>query len=220
MREPDVEAEITLRSSGEGGRSTAAASGYRPQHRILHDYWTSGTQNYSNVRALAPGGTAIGTIAFLTPEAYPHCLDVHDILEVSEGARVVGHARILRVLNPVLQRPPSEHLSVPEVEHWSDKSNPLPENWTCVDPASGRRLVAELQREVCAKHVLFQRHVRAVGRSALRDDVLFASLEGDGVVYVVHLTWDRESDPEWPFTTRFESIGHFFRRWPRDELHG
>lgn len=218
MRSPDVEAEITLRSTDCGGRATGSLSGYRPQHRILPGYLTSGTHTYAEGKSLAPGATTVGTIAFLTPEAYPHCLDQGDIVEISEGSRVVGRALILRVLNPLLQRPPGVHLAVPEYPDWTDESSPLPENWMPLDSRTAAHLLVELRRELCPGHLLFDRQLRAVGQSRPQDDVLFESLDGDGAVYVVHLTWNPETNPNWPHTTRFETMGHFFRRWPRDEL--
>jgi hypothetical protein len=217
MRGPDVEAEFTLRSSDAGGRETPAISGYRPQHRLLPGHLSSGTHEYANGNSVQPGGTTTGTITFITPEAYPRCLDEHDILEISEGSRVVGRARILAVSNPVLQRPPGTHLAVPDYAEWSDDSNPLPENWLTVDPKSGQNLVAELNRELAPGHVLRGQRLRAVGRSRPQDDVLFESLD-DRTAFVVHLTWSAASDPRWPHTIAFDNIGHFFRRWPREEL--
>ena len=104
MRSPDVEAEVTLLSTEAGGRVTPAGSGYRPQHRVLPEYLTSGVHDYLGIPTLSPGGSAIATITFVTPEAYPHSLFAGDLIEISEGSHVVGHARILRVLNPLLQR--------------------------------------------------------------------------------------------------------------------
>ena len=106
MRSPDVEAQITFLSTEAGGRATPAASGYRPHHRVLPDYQTSGTHDYIGTRTLSPGGSALATITFITPEAYPHSLDAGDVIEIAEGSRIIGHARIVRVLNPLLQRDP------------------------------------------------------------------------------------------------------------------
>jgi elongation factor Tu len=43
-------------------------------------------------------------ITFITPEAYPHSLWENKIIAVQEGNRVVGHARIIKILNPLLRR--------------------------------------------------------------------------------------------------------------------
>lgn len=97
---PDVEAEFTLLA--KGGRETSVFSGYRPTHRIKDNYLTTGIHHYINSNEVRPGETVFGTIKFITPEAYPHCLWVGRILDVQEGSRVVGQARITRIMNPVL----------------------------------------------------------------------------------------------------------------------
>jgi hypothetical protein len=96
MRTPDVEAEITLQRT--------AQSGYNPQHKVRDDYLSSGTHNYIGCTEVLPGQTVMGTITFITPEAYPHCLWVGREIDIQEGSRVVGRARITRVLNPLLEK--------------------------------------------------------------------------------------------------------------------
>ena len=46
MRTPDVEAEITMLSTEEGGRPVPAFSGYRRGHKVRDDYITSGEHQY------------------------------------------------------------------------------------------------------------------------------------------------------------------------------
>ena len=101
---PDVLATVTLLSAEAGGRGIPAHTGYRPHHRLLAEYQTSGVHDYLDRSSVNPGETAQATISFITPEAYLRCVNKGDVIEISEGARVVGHATILEVLNPVLQR--------------------------------------------------------------------------------------------------------------------
>jgi elongation factor Tu len=101
MCNPDVEAEITLLA--EGGRQTAAHSGYRPAHKVRDDYFTSGVHHYLGCDEVLPGQTVRGTITFITPEAYPHCLWVGRIIDICEGSRVVGRARITKIMNALLE---------------------------------------------------------------------------------------------------------------------
>jgi elongation factor Tu len=103
LREADIEAEVTLLPLEEGGRP-ATRSGYRPNHRVLPDYLTSGVHEYLDGDVLFPGGTARARITFITPEAYPHCLQVGQVLDVQEGGRLVGHAKVTRILNRLLAR--------------------------------------------------------------------------------------------------------------------
>jgi translation elongation factor EF-Tu-like GTPase len=103
MNTPDVEAEITMLPAEEGGRSGPSFSGYRPQHKVRDDYLTSGIHQYFDCAYVLPGHTVHGTIAFMTPEAYPHCLWVGRVIDIQEGSRVVGRARITRIMNALLE---------------------------------------------------------------------------------------------------------------------
>lgn len=47
-------------------------------------------------------GIAKGTITFLSPEAYPHSLWIGKKIGIQEGTRVVGHATITKIFNPLL----------------------------------------------------------------------------------------------------------------------
>lgn len=73
--------------------------------------------------------------------------------------------------------------------------------------AQVQAMEAELRRELGWGHPLFGVPVRAVGRRADRDDVLFALEDGTGRVAVVHLTWTYSPPerPPWPATAVFES---------------
>lgn len=101
---PDVLAMVTLLPAEAGGRTAKTYSGYRPHHRLLGVYQTSGVHEYVGRDALSPGETAETAISFLEPLAYLRSITKGDVIEISEGSRVVGHATILAVLNPVLQR--------------------------------------------------------------------------------------------------------------------
>ena len=94
----------------------------------------------------------------------------------------------------------------------------LPQSWIPVDTRTSDSLVAELQRELSTRHVLFGHRVRAIARSGARDDVLFESLEDAPTVFVVHLTWKPETEPDWPFTTRFHSRRQFVQDWSREDF--
>ncbi len=101
MHTPDVEAEITLLA--EGGRLAPARSGYRPAHKVRGDYLTTGEHHYFGCDQVFPGQTVHGTITFITPDAYPHCLRVGCVIDIQEGGRLVGHARITRIMNALLE---------------------------------------------------------------------------------------------------------------------
>lgn len=92
-------------TTAEGGRSTATQSGYRPAHRVLPEYLTTGIHQYPTAEPIDPGSTVRTLITFLTPEHYPRSLTVGQVIDLQEGGQLVGHARILRILNPELESP-------------------------------------------------------------------------------------------------------------------
>ncbi|MFT4623759.1 MAG: hypothetical protein ACI8PZ_002415 [Myxococcota bacterium] len=101
-RPPDFEAEVTLLPTRAGGRSKPAFSGYRPHLAVLPEVLTSGQQAYVGVQEVPPGGSALARITLLSPESCPRSLWVGKRLRMHEGGRLVGHAVVRRVLNPML----------------------------------------------------------------------------------------------------------------------
>lgn len=96
---PDVKAIIHLNQV----RRSPAVNGYRPTHRVKPDYLTTGVHQYIGTDTLSPGCSCEGTITFITPEAYPHCLQVGQIIDIQEGARIVGTAEITEIYNKLLE---------------------------------------------------------------------------------------------------------------------
>lgn len=82
---------------------------------------------------------------------------------------------------------------------------------------SGRSqsLSAELQREMCPGNVLHGLRANAVAVRNDHGDVLFEVEGGAMPLAVVHLTWQTESDPQWPTTELFES----WDQWVRDAVN-
>lgn len=73
----------------------------------------------------------------------------------------------------------------------------------------------ELNKEMCKGHKLYGLKFKALARKADRDVFLF-NVEGAGSpLYVVHLTWSKETSPEWPWITPFESKDDFTSNWKR-----
>lgn len=97
-RSPDVEVIFEF----NGTRNNPANDGYRPAHLVTDDYLTTGIHHYYGVESVPPNGTAKGTITFLTPEAYPHCLRLGKRISIQEGNRIVGYATIIKIYNPLL----------------------------------------------------------------------------------------------------------------------
>ena len=95
----------------------------------------------------------------------------------------------------------------------------LPENWEPVTPELATLLEAELKREITHGHEVAGMDLRAVAKRGRRDEVLFASTDWpERHVFVIHLTWSRETDPKWPSTAPYDNVRDFLERWPRDEF--
>jgi hypothetical protein len=84
------------------------------------------------------------------------------------------------------------------------------------DPTVAEDLLAELRRELSPSHVLASRSVEPIGRREDRDDILVALADGGWAI--VHLTWQRatEPDPRRPATSRFENEADLRRRLDSD----
>ncbi len=97
---PDVEVLFEF----NGTRHHSAKDGYRPHHLIDGIQLTTGIHHYYDVDEVAPDGSAKGTITFLSPKAYPHCLWVGKKINIQEGERIVGYATITEIYNPILKK--------------------------------------------------------------------------------------------------------------------
>ena len=81
--------------------------------------------------------------------------------------------------------------------------------WESSAPDSASHSEAELQRELCPGHVLFGCQARALGHRRDCDDVLFGIVHPSARYAVVHLTFQRETRPEWPSTKLFATLEEF-----------
>ena len=81
------------------------------------------------------------------------------------------------------------------------------EPWQPISSHYASNAEAELHREMCAGHVLFGRSLTAFGNRIDCDDILFYLGDTSPQFAVVHLTFQRESDPKWPHTVLYDSLG-------------
>ena len=101
----DFIAELTFRSTEEGGRRTPARSGYRPQVKfIFDDMQTSGEQTYIDRDWVFPGDSVTATIRIIAVEHFQNKLTSGLTFEFREASTVIGTGRILHILNPKLKR--------------------------------------------------------------------------------------------------------------------
>ena len=95
---PDVEALFEF----IGSRKNNIFNGYRPAHLVKDNYLTTGVHNYYS---LEEADCEIkGTISFITPNEYPSCLQVGEIINMYEGKELLGYATIVKIFNSILQK--------------------------------------------------------------------------------------------------------------------
>ena len=95
---PDIEAEITFVPSEQGGRSTPAFSGYRPQFYYDGHDWDA-DQEYPDVESALPGQTVRVLLRFASPDAHVGPVRPGMEFQVREGARVVALGRVTKILH-------------------------------------------------------------------------------------------------------------------------
>lgn len=102
----DFRARIRLLKAAEGGRSTPAQPGYRPQVHFetapLHGTCTSGSWQKMEHEKLYPGETADVDIALLSKELCRQKLFPGLKIRLAEGSVIIGTGEILEVYNPNL----------------------------------------------------------------------------------------------------------------------
>ncbi len=101
-RKPDVEAIFEFNNA----KTHPVENGYRPAHLLRYSdngYLTTGEHFYYNTEKVYPGERVSGTITFISPELYPHCMRVGEIISIQEANKVVGYAYITRIFNPILE---------------------------------------------------------------------------------------------------------------------
>lgn len=98
---------------------------------------------------------------------------------------------------------------------------PIPENfqflspWKPLDDDERRvQLLSSLKKSLPLGHRLYGLKVRAIAVRLDQDDVLLEVEENEEPLAVVHLTWQKESDPRWPRTKFFKG----WEEWSRDEM--
>ena len=93
---PDVEAIFEF----AGFRKDNLYEGYRPAHLIYEGYLTTGIHSYYNL--CYEEKELKGTITFISPEEYPHCLWIGKRIAMYEGGSLVGFATITEIYNALL----------------------------------------------------------------------------------------------------------------------
>lgn len=89
----------------EGGRTTPALSGYRPQIKFEFDgMQTSGQQKFINRKLVFPGDKVIAEINILSVDYFSNKLEEGMEFEFREGSRIIGNGKILTIVNSKLNK--------------------------------------------------------------------------------------------------------------------
>ncbi|MBP2655681.1 MAG: hypothetical protein H6Q73_3250 [Firmicutes bacterium] len=101
---PDIEAIISFIRTEDGGKSHPVFNGYRPAHLVKEDYLTTGVHHYNGREKVELGEEVVGTITFISPEAYPGCLWLGKVISIQEAFHVVGYAKVTKIFNKILEK--------------------------------------------------------------------------------------------------------------------
>ncbi|WP_426483971.1 hypothetical protein [Flavobacterium sp. 2] len=95
---------LEYKSTEEGGRKTAASSGYRPHIKFPFDeYMTSGIQLFIDTEFVLPGESVSAIIRILSTEYFEGKLYEGLEFVFCEGSRTIGTGKITEIINPKLK---------------------------------------------------------------------------------------------------------------------
>ena len=100
LQKVDFIADLKYLTTEEGGRSTPAFSGYRPQVKFdFSEMQTSGQQTFLNKETVYPGDTVEAAIRIISVEHFANTLTEGMTFDFREGSRIIGTGKIADILN-------------------------------------------------------------------------------------------------------------------------
>ena len=101
----DFVAKLKYKTFDEGGRSSPAKSGYRPQISFeFEEIITSGRQIFLGKEWACPGETVDAEITILSPQFFEHKLFEGLEFKFMEGPHLIGTGKILSISNEFLRK--------------------------------------------------------------------------------------------------------------------
>jgi hypothetical protein len=101
----DFIAILTYKTAEQGGRKTAAKTGYRPQVKFdFEEMQTSGQQTFIDRELVFPGDTVEAEIKILSVDHFANKLTEKMMFEFREGATVIGTGIIKHIINDKLKK--------------------------------------------------------------------------------------------------------------------
>ncbi len=101
----DFIATLTYKTTEQGGRATAAKTGYRSQVKFdFNEMQTSGQQTFIDRELVFPGDIVEAEIKILSVDHFANRLTEKMQFEFREGERVIGTGIIKRIINDKLKK--------------------------------------------------------------------------------------------------------------------
>ena len=105
LNTPHFIARLKYLTSKEGGRKTAAGSGYRPHIKFERsNYLTSGQQIFIGRDHVNPGETIDAEIIIIATNIFKNYLYPGLKFHFAEGSRIIGTGEVIKVLDKSLEK--------------------------------------------------------------------------------------------------------------------
>lgn len=100
---PNNTADVEVVIKNKRSSRSNICSGYRPAFKVKDNYLTTGIIKLIDVDELSYDNESIAEVWFITPEFYPNCLKVGDVIQFQEGKEIHGFATITKINNKILE---------------------------------------------------------------------------------------------------------------------
>jgi elongation factor Tu len=94
----DIKARITLLTSAEGGRTSPAKNGYRPQFYYDKEQWDAAIELIGK-EEISPGESQVVFFQFATPKNHVNRLRSGKQFELKEGPKTVAVGEVLEIID-------------------------------------------------------------------------------------------------------------------------
>ncbi len=101
---PNNSADIEVIIKNKRPSKSNICSGYRPAFKVKDDYLTTGIIRLIDTEELAYNNECMAEVWFITPEFYPNCLKVGQIIQFQEGQLIHGFVTITKINNKDLEK--------------------------------------------------------------------------------------------------------------------
>ena len=100
---PNSSSDIEVIIKNKRPSKSNICSGYRPAFKVKDDYLTTGIIRLIGDDELPYDNEAMAEIWFITPELYPNCLKVGQVIPFQEGKIAHGFVIITKIKNKNLE---------------------------------------------------------------------------------------------------------------------